>query len=247
MKKMNTDRDERMIGGDEEWGRNIIALPGSYHREMGLKCQAQALCRCKGSKEVMLVADGSGSDDINVVCVERILGILAEYMLDHFDEICRKENRKCADAILLTAIKVIGTMMEKENRKKEDLGSTLMGVCIDKESNRFCYVHLGDGIIAYGKKDDENEKQRVSILSRPVNGRESNQRMFTTSDRAGQMIKLSSGRLKGITGFMLLTDGVYNERWGSFSIEKMFVKVCKGSIRMVENQNDQCVAAIFRR
>ena len=156
------------------------------------------------------MADGSGSDDVNVICVERILDLLADYLLDYFNDICRRDNGKCAYAILITVIRVIGEIMENENRKKEDLGSTLMGVCIDKVSNRFCYVHLGNGIIAYGKKDRGSTKHRVGILSRPNDGTEMDQVILTISDCAGQALKLSSGKLKDITGFILMTDGVLN-------------------------------------
>ena len=244
---MNTDRDENLMGGDKEWGRNIITLPGSYHRERGMKCQDQALYRYRDGKEVLLVADGSGSDDVNVICVERILDLLADYLLDYFNDICRRDNGNCAYAILITVIRVIGEIMENENRKKEDLGSTLMGVCIDKVSNRFCYVHLGNGIIAYGKKDRGSAKHRVGILSRPDDGIGMDQVILTISDCAGQALKLSSGKLKDITGFILMTDGVYAEKWGSLNLENTFEKICKGTIRMSETKDDQCAAAMFRK
>ena len=79
----------------------------------------------------------------------------------------------------------------------------------------FLGAHVGDGVVGYLKHGD------LHVISAPDNSEFANQTTFVTSGSAAESMRLFRGSLEGVTGFILMSDGMgeslFNSRTGQLA------------------------------
>lgn len=96
-------------------------------------------------------------------------------------------------------------LCEKYGVKISDLHSTLLGLAIDNDTDRFIAIHLGDG------KIDVKSEGKIRTMSYPENGVNKSYTFLTSAHKVGSHIRVFRGGLKDITEFVLMSDG-WNEK-----------------------------------
>lgn len=103
---------------------------------------------------------------------------------------------------------------ERHAVSPDALASTFL--CVAVSGNRFLGAHVGDGVVGYLKNGE------LRTASGPDNSEFANQTTFVTSDRALESMRLFRGKLDGVRGFILMSDGtaesLYNPRSGELAV-----------------------------
>ena len=96
-------------------------------------------------------------------------------------------------------------LCDKYRVKISGLHSTLLGLAIDNDTDRFLAIHLGDG------KIDVKSEGKIRTMSYPENGVNKSYTFLTTAHKVGSHLRVFRGELKDITEFILMSDG-WNEK-----------------------------------
>ena len=196
------------------WYMTELSQTGSYHKKKNGVCQdavsvsrsvseedsgTSAGNRCRETY-VIALADGAGS----AMRSETGARIAVEYVSSHlasgFEKIYREKNAEKVSRKLIKGLRA--RLREQSGRDGMPLkayASTLLAVAVRED--RYIIIHLGDGVIGY------LQEGRLSVASAPDNGDFANITCFTTSKCAYRAVRLFKGELKGIQGFLLMSDG----------------------------------------
>ena len=202
----------------ELWTCKYGTRIGTRHKEMDLLCQDRVNYKVLDNRQIIGLVDGSGDTDLNVIAGEKVVDVMTNFILEHYDK-CMEWSRKAINEELLY---IIRRELEKISGRFGipccELKSTIAVVCIDHERDSYCAVHLGDGIII------GIEEGNVPIpISYPRNGYTRNETYLTTSEEAVKKMKVFRGRLGDMQGFMMCSDGVYEDEID----EKKVWKICE--------------------
>lgn len=191
------------------WDSYHCEVQGLGHRRLGTPCQDKTSSACAGDCRVIVLADGAGSARLSHEGAAHIAQATAAFFAHRFSRLWETED---ADAVRTELAEFLQgelySMAIARGCKERDLASTLLVAAVCGE--RFLLLHLGDGVIAYRRKG------RICTASAPDNGEYANCTHFTTSPRLVQHLRLYKGMLRGIDGFVLMSDGsaasLYNKR-----------------------------------
>ena len=185
---------------DMQWDIICGAVQGVGHAKQELPCQDKTAVVDTGDCHVMALADGAGSARLSHAGAECVTQTLCHHLSREFERLYATNNAAIVRAELEELVR--GKLQElavELNCRLQDLGSTLLLAAIKGE--HYILLHLGDGIIAYRKNGN------LRIASAPVNGEYANSTVFTSSEHAFESMKLIKGKLGGIDGFVLMSDG----------------------------------------
>ena len=188
---------------------------GERHKERNMQCQDRMAYRENGHRQAIAMVDGVGETDWNPVAGERVAGVVAEFLLDHFEDVPRENKYRLGNVLMRGIYDVILETMEQCQLPAREFNSTFMGACIDHDTGRYCLVHLGAGVIISGGADER-------VLSYPFNGVGEGETCFTLSERALEKMKIFTGMADGMTSIALCSDGVYGMR---SRVKEVFGKV----------------------
>ena len=182
------------------WNSIQCAVRGRSHVKSEIPCQDKTYYMNNNDIEVVALADGAGSASLSHFGAEYATQKVCELLSQQFEIYYGEE-----DGIAVKRA-IIGKMLEGLEKMSDDmkceikeLASTLLAVAV--HDGKYIILHIGDGVIGYVKDD------KLKIASYPVNGEFVNTTVFLTSENVLYNMKLMKGKLNGITGFVLMSDG----------------------------------------
>lgn len=217
----------------KQWTVYSASLLGSKHEEKKLLCQDRVCYRSSSSRQVIALADGISQQDLNVIGVEKILGILCDRFANGDVDIINGTTEEIKYDVIISIQRELEELAEQYEVEKSVFASTLLLVCIDFTNNIYCTVHLGDGIILY-KPSLEYE-----ILSYPENGLNRNQTYLTNSPNAYRYLKVMKGEIERISEIALLSDGIYEFPLSVEIMTKSLSQVRKSPYNLKKKMDDQ--------
>lgn len=191
------------------WNTVQCAKQGRGHVKRHVPCQDATYNLYENDTQVIALADGAGSAKLShygaKAMVKKICLLLAscfDLFYDNDDGVVIKQQ------IMKELLSELELIADHYQCKMKDLASTLLFVAV--KDHRMISGHIGDGVIGYLKGD------QLKVLSIPDNGEFVNTTYFTTSSNVLMNMKLFKGKVDGIKGFVLMSDGsetsLYNKR-----------------------------------
>jgi hypothetical protein len=198
---------------------------GRDHVEANTPCQDNVAYGSLAGVQVLAVADGAGSKSHSQhgskIAVEQITQLLSQNfkaVLNRMEEIGKKKSQFDNDQVFLkdwiqSTILSEMEMFAKANQITiQDMACTLLFVAFNEDF--YIAGHIGDGLIAsiHGVSGQEYSK----LISEPDG--EANETYFITMAKAQTRLRLKSGKMDGIKGFFITTDGIqdriYQKKFG---------------------------------
>lgn len=191
------------------WDSYHCEAQGPGHLRLGTPCQDKTASACHGDCHVIVLADGAGSARLSHEGAEHIARVSATFFSRNFHRLWGTEDAAAVRAEIAECLQgELYSMAIARNCEQRALASTLLVAAVCGE--RYLLLHLGDGVIAYRRGG------QLRTASAPENGEYANCTHFTTSPRLEQHLRLYKGELRGIDGFVLMSDGsaasLYNKR-----------------------------------
>ena len=182
------------------WRSVCCALQGRGHAKNNIPCQDKVAKREANGVHVIVLADGAGSAKFSHFGAECIVNGTADFIIDNFFHLISQEDgRNVTRELFSAAMDLLEREAKYRNCTTKDLASTLLIAAVSEEN--FFLAHLGDGVIGY--LNDTGLK----TVSTPDNGEFVNETVFLTSANASSHMRIYKGKLKNISGFVLMSDG----------------------------------------
>ena len=175
---------------------------GSSHLKSGKPCQDNFYSASKKKTIVVALGDGAGSCSQSEIGSELCTKYITEFLLINFNEIYNKDKKEIAKVLVSQLQEELNLKAEELNISIKDLSSTLLFVAV--KNNKFIAGHIGDGLI--GTFHESGAK----VFSRPENGEHGNETFFISQKIALNHFRVYKGNLKSIKGFILMSDGSYD-------------------------------------
>ena len=202
------------------WNVLKYSKTGERNRDSGLLCQDYIYYMEHDSIQAITLADGTGGDDFARMGAEHSCKILAQLMVEYFEDLYNMDNSLIQFHIITNVQTELYRLCEQYGVGLKNLHSTLLGVTIDHKRNLFIAAHLGDGSIGVRKN------KKIMTMSYPENGVNKFQTYLTSEHKVGKKIKIVKGDIKDIKEFILVSDG-WNEKTmdrNQFVQEELFIK-----------------------
>lgn len=224
------------------WETAFVKKTGQYHKRHSMKCQDQVIYKEKNQCQVIVLADGAGKDDKNVVCVKEVIEYTADMMLRFAEkrgmQVLDKEDM--IQALMNGVVCIISKYMDRWKLPAEMFGSTLLGVVLNHGTGQYLLIHLGDGIII-GKSEDQ-----IRVLSYPVN-KGYDHTFLTVSENLLERMKVKAAEIGELNQFVLCSDGVYDcPIKNSFTHQEIWDILDRG-IELSEKEDDQSMIQLRRK
>ena len=148
----------------------------------------------------VVLADGAGSKAFADIGSRYAAQCVGKRLAEDFENLYSEDESTLKEKIIEKSLeKIKGEAEEKQNDVGE-FSATLLFVAISQ--GRYIAGNLGDGVIGFEKNG------AYGVMFHPIRGEFANQTFFITHKNAAQIIEIKRGELDGITGFVLMTDGV---------------------------------------
>jgi serine/threonine protein phosphatase PrpC len=182
------------------WKAIAYAARGKSHIATSTPCQDKVFYTSKGDINLIALSDGAGSAKLSHFGAEKTIQAVSAFILGNYQRIITNE-----DGVALK--REMAEYLQKELRRKakelscdiDDLAATLLVAAADK--NTFFIVHVGDGVIGFIKDS------KLKVISSPQNGEFANMTFFVTAADVLQHLNIYRGKLTGVSGFILMSDG----------------------------------------
>ncbi len=224
---------------DEKWKCYMQSMKGKHHKDRNMLCQDRVAYKEKGSLQSIVLVDGIGDTDINIVAGEKITEYTNDFLLTYFELIMKEKEDNIKEKLLRGIRQIIKNLSREFQISEMEFSSTLLAVCIDGKASKYCAIHLGDGIIL-------KKTNRIDVLSYPVNGLCPNQTFLTTSQLAFSKMKLFRGDVGCISEFVLLSDGVDNILYDYYQLGDTFECIKANKSVLTEQEDDQSIIILGR-
>lgn len=225
---------------DKHWKCFGIKQKGLRHECKGLECQDVIDIKEYDEKISMALLDGRGDSDANALAVPKIAERLNNFMIRFYEKICSEDKETIAYNLMIQIERCIEELSSELQADYKELASTLLVFCIDKKSNTYCCLHLGDGAIAI--KDSE---KKVWILSKPTNGENDRQTILSTSECAVNYVKVYRGVINDIQEIMMVSDGIYQASEKMEQMEYYFSQDSENAI-LEKGIDDRSLIKMYR-
>lgn len=191
------------------------AVAGASHRERGQPGQDYvAKTRGRGITAVAL-ADGAGSAAHSALGARIVVAATLKLLRAEFHVLLNQAGDPCAERIIQRLQHGLDCYAQRQGIDRSALASTLLFVATDGRD--YLCGQVGDGRIA---RCDAEGSAAVSVFE-PAKGEYFNQTVFVTDCDALDHLELEWGKLGGIGGFVLMSDGaeesLYQRRAGTFA------------------------------
>ena len=182
------------------WKYAGCTVQGNGHQRHGIPCQDKIVHLDFGAVHVAALADGAGSAVHSEDGARQVVEVITGYLAEHFCALIEEEDaKKAKEEILNMLLRELDAVARDCGCKRADLASTLLAVAVREDA--YLMLHIGDGVIGYVKDG------KLRVASSPDNGEFSNETTFVTSPQALRHFRIFKGRLDGISGFVLMSDG----------------------------------------
>lgn len=187
------------------WNVVKYSKEGKRNQEQGLLCQDSVYYYKNEAIQSITLADGSGETDYARIGSEHTCKVLGMLLTGCFNELYVMDKSLVRFNVITNVQTELYNLCEKYGVKIPDLHSTLLGLAIDNDTDRFIAIHLGDG------KIDVKSEGKIRTMSYPENGVNKSYTFLTSAHKVGSHIRVFRGGLKDITEFVLMSDG-WNEK-----------------------------------
>jgi serine/threonine protein phosphatase PrpC len=174
-------------------------VKGSAHEEQNKDCHDRYSYKNSNDAVSISVADGAGTALIPEVGAAIATKQVNKTVTEDFDLLYNSQSNLACYKITHAIRTAFGIFAKKNNFKMKDMSTTLLFACV--KDDRYIAGHIGDGVLACLKKGE------LIVLSPPDNGEFVNETYFITSKSYKSRFRLFKGKLDGIDGFVLMTDG----------------------------------------
>ena len=182
------------------WRISGTAVQGLCHLNENIPCQDKIFSLIENGVTAIALADGAGSAVMSHYGADLVVKTICQKLCSDFNQFINTENSDEVRKILLeTILYRLSSLASKLDCKINDLASTLLAVASDGEN--ILIVHIGDGIICCFKDG------KMLPASLPDNGEFKNETFFVTSPYIFHRMRLSKGKIAGISGIVLMSDG----------------------------------------
>lgn len=174
---------------------------GMRNEDHGLTCQDCVACWENGDYQAITLADGTGIDDFARMGAEKACSTLAQLLAENFTKLYEMEESLVQFNVITNVQSELYDLCDQYGIELNRLHSTLLGIVIDHEKNRFLAIHLGDGSIGYQRK------KKMLTMSYPENGVNKRRTHLTSEHNISKHIRIYKGELGDIEQFVLVSDG----------------------------------------
>lgn len=174
-----------------------VVILGRAHERNNQPCQDACASDTTATRAWVALADGAGSC-AHAESGARAIVANAKALLWRYRTKLNKGN--VHETIVEAIRKILQSEAERLACPVTALGSTLLAVQVWR--GRYVTLHLGDGVIGAWHRDGT-----LSVLSEPENGAYCNQTWLTTSSDMSAHLRIQSGDLGDIVGFVVMSDG----------------------------------------
>ena len=173
---------------------------GTAHKKLDMPCQD--VVGFSKRKDIIVLADGAGSEPHSLEGAEFSVNTWIDLLKDHKDKPFRKVSMELVD---IYQKKLIEYAKIKEI-PFSSLASTLLVLKINKKENTYSALSIGDSLIGYGiKKDDQYDARPIFI---PQNGELANETWMTTSNDLKSHTQVIESDIPNLCiGFFMMSDG----------------------------------------
>ena len=224
----------------DEWKFYTVKELGKRHEMRNMLCQDRSFVRSRNHKYTGVLVDGIGTTNLNVIGAEMAAQSTARYIEEKFDWIMTEDPAAIASDYLKSIHNELLEQAILYNKPIQEFASTIMAICVDESKNRYCALHLGDGIIMY-KRDNG----QIRVMSFPEVGFYSVRTTLTTTKGADSRLSIKRGSAECIDQIALMTDGIYRISPSAQTFEKVFRSV-EQHIPLEQGIDDQGVVMLSR-
>jgi len=182
---------------------------GRGHEKNNTRGQDRTAFVSRNGIRVICLADGAGSASHSEYGAQAVVREACEILVREFQNLTTSNDADgCRKLVLNALLARLREIAERRSCAVKDLASTLLAVAISDD--RFVALHVGDGVIGMLRNDE------TIVVSHPENDEFSNTTTFVTSSRAYENMDIIRGKLDGVNGFILMSDGaawsLYNNK-----------------------------------
>ena len=216
-------------------------VQGKSHIKKDIPCQDRTYSLNRKNMSIISLSDGAGSRKYSDIGATIVTKEIPDLLYKNFNRLYDSDPIQAQKYIVYSLVRLLEKKVLKMNQEKKekitikDLASTLLFVAVKGE--KFIAGHIGDGVIGYIKNEE------ALVLSKPENGEFSNVTYFLNK-KTWQKLKLFKGKLEGISGFILMSDGpessLYNKSNNSLS------KINKTMIKWLDSYSSKQVAKALK-
>lgn len=179
----------------------IFSARGKYHKEQGKENEDSINVVTNDDYVFAILSDGAGSSkfakDASLTTVKTVSDFCFNNSAEFFKEIEKTVSRMIFD---------IQTKLDKKaveiGAKLSEMVCTLVVLCLEKSTNRYITIHIGDGLVALKNKCWE-------IISYPENGPTKQYTYFTNSPLVFKHLRINEGVYYIGNKFFISTDGFF--------------------------------------
>ena len=173
---------------------------GRGHEQNGTRGQDRTAYLSQRGVQVLCLADGAGSAEYSEFGAQAVVEEGCALLAEHFPDLIASTGADEARQLILERLlNRLTRVADQQACAVPELASTFLAVAVSGDS--FIAVHVGDGVIGYVKQD------QLQVISTPDNEEFANQTTFVTSLSALGSIRLYRGKLEGVAGFIMMSDG----------------------------------------
>lgn len=191
------------------WHYSNCEVQGRGHLKNNVPCQDKTKCCFLNDTYVIALSDGAGSAKLSHLGASCVVNNITNILCESFDDFFYCDNAQNVRQTILSKILYEICDLSKHNYcSVSDLAATLLAVAI--KNNNFIIIHIGDGVIGYLSDNT------LKVASAPYNSEYANETCFVTSKNAINHMNMIKGKLKDISGFVIMSDGteqsLYNKK-----------------------------------
>lgn len=184
---------------------------GRGHEAEGTRGQDRTAYARRAGIQVLCLADGAGSATHSEFGAQSVVHDGCELLIDRFHDFANGDDALQARRDIVDYLYAgLAETADKLQCEIGDLASTFLAVAVS--GDRFVIAHVGDGVVGFVKHGE------LRVASGPDNAEFANATTFITSSDAVASLRLFRGSLEGVSGFILMSDGVseslYDQRSG---------------------------------
>lgn len=210
-------------------------VTGKTHVKNGTVCQDKIFNIDKNGVHVITLCDGAGSCANSHIGAEITSRVVGEFFANSYNEVLiMLEDPNGIELLRKSVIKIVIDALNKyvtsnHEINLNDLSCTLLFVVTF--DNKYIAGHIGDGVIGVLKSNLLTEN--IHVLSCPENGGAPNITYFVTDKDAVSRLRIYTGELSSIKGFILMSDGPEEALYGNGQLSdncKLLFEALNGSL-----------------
>jgi hypothetical protein len=228
-------------------------VQGLSHEQKNSPCQDYSSGIQSSGVTVIALADGAGSAQHSHIGAKEAVETTLNFLTTSFEQLI--DSVEPGEAIAAHVRKKLQQVSDSHGLSLKDLACTLLFVAV--KDGHYLAGNIGDGVVGFERLG------QVDVILHPQRGMYANETYFLTS--RGAKIEISYGKLNGIEGFILMSDGtahsLYNIRqsilapasgvvlsWLKNVPETVVKKELENNLRQVirPRTGDDCSLAIVR-